>query len=317
MSVKLFISQAMTGRKESEVRHERWFYYTLAKLMWGYDLELINQFDAPDDMPTFEGSTTKERETKQSLWLLGRSIQMMKDADIVIMVGNPIESKGMMVEYEVLRQYNWRFHTDKDMIEWVKKNKPREFIDIMNTCVSYGLNINDELVVKEDKSKEETLSDNADKPVEAIQEKSKTDEGSISEHLDGLKSKWKADYTPSQVTRFEVQNSSPFRAFFREALTTLNEESKIPLTFNAPVDIHDTTMELPGVAICGWITEILYDVNRQNFYVDAEIKTYNKSLIKQILKDIVVVPWMVGKGESVDWLVAFTISARSAYNKNN
>lgn len=162
MALKLFISQAMTGRKESEVRHERWFYYELAKLRWGSpsgdNIELINQFDAPDDMPIFEGSTTEERETKQSLWLLGRSIQMMKDADIVIMVGNPIESKGMMVEYEVIRQYNksrwtWGFHTDKSMIEWSKENCPNEFIDIMHTYTSYCSNNYGEVTMKEDKPK--------------------------------------------------------------------------------------------------------------------------------------------------------------------
>ena len=183
---KIFISQAMTGRKESEVRHERWFYFTLAKLRWGSsnggnDPELINQFDAPDDIPTFEGLTAEVRETKQSLWLLGRSIQMMRDADIIIMVGNPINSKGMMVEYEVLRQYNkngntWWFHTDIDMIDWTRHNHPHEFIDIMNTYTSYCSNNNNELVMEE---KEETLSDKTNKDVEAMQEKSNIDETSF------------------------------------------------------------------------------------------------------------------------------------------
>lgn len=148
---KIFISQAMTGRKESEVRHERWFYFTLAKLRWGSsnggnDPELINQFDAPDDMPTFKGLTAEDRETKQSLWLLGRSIQMMRDADIIIMVGNPINSKGMMVEYEVLRQYNkngntWWFHTDKDMNEWCAKNYPNEYLGAKQIYNKYLSNI--------------------------------------------------------------------------------------------------------------------------------------------------------------------------------
>ena len=162
---KIFISQAMTGRKESEVRHERWLYYTLAKLRWGSsnggnNPELINQFDVPDDMPTFEGLSTEDREAKKSLWLLGRSIQMMRDADIVIIVGNPIESKGMMVEYEVLRQYNkyWWVHTDKDMIEWAKQHHPHEFIDIMHTYTHYCSNNDDELVVKNEEKEQESTS---------------------------------------------------------------------------------------------------------------------------------------------------------------
>lgn len=133
--MKLFISQAMSNRKENEVRTERWFYHTLAKLRYGNennDIELINQYDCPPDMPVFEG-TAAAREKQQSLWLLGRSIQMMRDADIIIIVGNPIESKGMMVEYEVIRQYNdvglsWWVHTDKDMNEWCAKNYPHEYL---------------------------------------------------------------------------------------------------------------------------------------------------------------------------------------------
>ena len=146
-------------------------------------------------------------------------------------------------------------------------------------------------------------------------EKAKFEDELIREYLEGLDSKWKADYTPAQVTRFKVQNSQQFRPFFCEALAKLTEESEIPLTFSVPVDIFDKTMELPKEAICGRITEIFYNQTNDSFYVDAEINPYNKPLITQILKDIVVIPWMIGNAESVDRIVAFTIDARSGYIK--
>lgn len=142
--MKLFISQAMSNRKENEVRAERWFYHVLAQLRYGNtnnEIELINQYDCPPDMPIFEG-TSADIKKQQSLWLLGRSIQMMKDADIIIIVGNPIESKGMMVEYEVIRQYkdkgkSWWVHTGKDMVDWCIKSYPHEYLDAKQTYNKY------------------------------------------------------------------------------------------------------------------------------------------------------------------------------------
>lgn len=142
--MKLFISQAMSNRKENEVRAERWFYHVLAQLRYGNtnnEIELINQYDCPPDMPIFEGTAANIKK-QQSLWLLGRSIQMMKDADIIIIVGNPIESKGMMVEYEVIRQYKdkgktWWVHTGKDMVDWCIKSYPHEYLDAKQTYNKY------------------------------------------------------------------------------------------------------------------------------------------------------------------------------------
>ena len=132
--MKLFISQSMTSREPQEVLAERWKIKQLIKFIYpNRDIELINQYDCPEDMPTFTGYRSAGQ---QGVWLLGRSIQMMFDADIVVVWGNPLQSKGMMSEYEVIRQYKvamgWDVLYEKDIIELVKKFNEKEFMDIMD-----------------------------------------------------------------------------------------------------------------------------------------------------------------------------------------
>ncbi len=100
--LKVFISQKMTGRKREEVINERHLVLDLCRI--GYPIpdgiKIIDQYD----QPTPENADTMT-ENELGITLLGRSIEMMHDANIVVICGNPLESKGMMVEMEVIKAY--------------------------------------------------------------------------------------------------------------------------------------------------------------------------------------------------------------------
>ena len=102
--MKIFISQKMTGRRDGEIRNERWYVSELCKLVYGrpnLEIEIIDQYDLP--LPEDHYKMTPNQ---LGITLLGRSISLMNDADLVVVCGNPLNSKGMMVELEVLRSYN-------------------------------------------------------------------------------------------------------------------------------------------------------------------------------------------------------------------
>lgn len=126
--MKIFISQKMTGRRDGEIRNERWYVSELCKLVYGrpnLEIEIINQYDLPLPEDHY-----KMKPTQLGITLLGRSISLMNDADLVVVCGNPLESKGMMVELEVLRSYNldW-IRLDQLSVECMKTHT-REWLDL-------------------------------------------------------------------------------------------------------------------------------------------------------------------------------------------
>ena len=127
-TMKIFISQKMTGRRDGEIRNERWYVNELCKLVYGrpnLEIKIIDQYDLP--LPEDHYKMTPNQ---LGITLLGRSISLMNDADLVVVCGNPLESKGMMVELEVLRSYNldW-IRLDQLDIECMK-NHAKEWIDL-------------------------------------------------------------------------------------------------------------------------------------------------------------------------------------------
>lgn len=154
--MKIFISQKMTGRRDGEIRNERWYVHELCKLVYGrpnLEIEIIEQYDLP--LPEDHYKMTPNQ---LGITLLGRSISLMNDADLVVVCGNPLESKGMMVELEVLRSYNldWIRLDQLDVEcmtnhikEWIDLRQKRAEMDrpFIYGTTGKGLNVDGESVI--------------------------------------------------------------------------------------------------------------------------------------------------------------------------
>ena len=119
---KLFISCPMKGRTDEAIVATREAMRKIAEEFFGEELEVIPNFiPAPKDLP--EG-------TNQSIWCLGRSIQMMAEADYFICVaGVNVVYHGCDVElsaaavYDIPRTYinHNGFAACKDVTEAINK----------------------------------------------------------------------------------------------------------------------------------------------------------------------------------------------------
>ena len=96
---KLFISCPMRGRTDEAIVATREAMHKIAEEIFGEKLEVIqNHIPAPDDLP--DG-------VNKSIWCLGRSVQMMAEADYFIYVaGVNTFYKGCEVEFDVAVGYD-------------------------------------------------------------------------------------------------------------------------------------------------------------------------------------------------------------------
>lgn len=96
---KLFISCPMRGRTDEAIVATREAMHKIAEEIFGEKLEVIqNHIPAPNDLP---GGVNK------SIWCLGRSVQMMAEADYFIYVGGVFNVyKGCDVELSVAMGYD-------------------------------------------------------------------------------------------------------------------------------------------------------------------------------------------------------------------
>lgn len=94
---KLFISQPMGGLTEEEILKAREEIRARAEHAIGEPVELIDSFIK--DYP-------KEIINKSiPLWCLGKSIQLLSQADIAYFGGNWRNARGCRIEHEVARTY--------------------------------------------------------------------------------------------------------------------------------------------------------------------------------------------------------------------
>lgn len=92
--MKVFISQPMNGRSDEEILKEREFIVSEYEETYGVDVEVIDSFTkSEDDL------------SKGRIWMLGGSIQLMCDADLVIFAPYYGSAKGCLVEEMVAKQY--------------------------------------------------------------------------------------------------------------------------------------------------------------------------------------------------------------------
>ena len=93
---KLFISQPMRGLTDEEILKVREEIKNRAEKTIGESLELINSFfeDYPEEIIKYV-----------PVWYLGKSIQLLSQADIVYFGSDWRNARGCKIEYEIANAY--------------------------------------------------------------------------------------------------------------------------------------------------------------------------------------------------------------------
>ena len=93
---KLFISQPMRGLKDEEILKAREEIRKKAEKEIGEPVELIDSF-----IKGYPGEINKS----VPVYYLGKSIQLLSQADIAYFGGDWRNARGCLIEHEVARQY--------------------------------------------------------------------------------------------------------------------------------------------------------------------------------------------------------------------
>ena len=89
--MKIFISQAMNGLTEEQIRERRARITEYLETQFD-DFEIIKSILEPGEHPP--------------LWYLGKSIEMLSEADLAVFDENWYKSRGCRIEFECCVQYN-------------------------------------------------------------------------------------------------------------------------------------------------------------------------------------------------------------------
>ena len=93
---KLFISQPMRGLSEEEILKVREEIKIKAEKVIGEPVEVIDSF-----FTEYPGEVCKSI----PMWYLGKSIQLLSQADIVYFGGDWRNARGCKIEHEVAKEY--------------------------------------------------------------------------------------------------------------------------------------------------------------------------------------------------------------------
>lgn len=95
---KLFISCPMKGRTKENIKKSMEQMHKIAEIMFDQKLEVIPTYieDAP------------HANSNEGVWYLGRSIQLMAEADFFIGVGYTEFFKGCNIERQIAHEYKIR-----------------------------------------------------------------------------------------------------------------------------------------------------------------------------------------------------------------
>lgn len=90
---KIFISQPMNGKTESEILAERKIAEEIVRIFLGEEIEVIDSFikDAPTDA--------------KPLWYLGESLKLLSDADIAVFTKDWQNARGCRIEHICAKEY--------------------------------------------------------------------------------------------------------------------------------------------------------------------------------------------------------------------
>lgn len=95
---KLFISCPMRGRTEENIKKSREQMHKIAEITFDQQLEVIPSF-VEDNPP---------ENSNQAVWYLGKSIQLLSEADFFIGVEWTDFFKGCQIERDIARMYGIR-----------------------------------------------------------------------------------------------------------------------------------------------------------------------------------------------------------------
>lgn len=87
IGMKVFISQPMKGKSSQVILTEREMIIEKAKAKYGVDTEIIDSYF--DDVS----------HDKKPLWYLGKSIQLLSDADVIILSKDWRKARGCRIEH--------------------------------------------------------------------------------------------------------------------------------------------------------------------------------------------------------------------------
>lgn len=92
--MKVFISQPMKGRTDKEILDERNAVIEYLKQKYS-DISIIDSFldIEPPEVKTI------------AVFYLGKSIQLLSDADLCVVVGDVSDNNGCQIEMEVCKRY--------------------------------------------------------------------------------------------------------------------------------------------------------------------------------------------------------------------
>lgn len=97
--MKIFISQPMKDLSEEEIRHNRMKAVKKIKSLYGDDAEIIDSF--------IEGEGN-------SLWFLGKSIELLSTADIAYFLKGWNKARGCRIEYMCASNYGIGAYFEED-----------------------------------------------------------------------------------------------------------------------------------------------------------------------------------------------------------
>ena len=96
---KLFISCPMKGRTEENIRKSMERMHKIAEIIFDQKLEVI---------PTYIEDNPSENIVYEGIWYLGKSIQLLSEADFFIGIGWTDLFKGCNIERTVAENYGMR-----------------------------------------------------------------------------------------------------------------------------------------------------------------------------------------------------------------
>lgn len=96
---KLFISQPMNGLTDEEILNTREKVKTLVEEKIGEPVELIDSF--------IQGAPSLAK----PLWWIGKSLELMSEADVVYFADGWREARGCLLEHHAATQYGYTIIT--------------------------------------------------------------------------------------------------------------------------------------------------------------------------------------------------------------
>lgn len=91
---KLFISQPMANLTEEQIRKAR-----------QHAIEEIGKIYGEEEVEVIDSIITDETEGKGPIWFLGKSIELMAEADLCVFLDGWADARGCRVEHLVAEEY--------------------------------------------------------------------------------------------------------------------------------------------------------------------------------------------------------------------